>query len=250
MIDPEVPPIDTGKKIALVTGGNRGIGFEICRQLGAVGFVVLLGARDPMKGLEAERALQDQEIDARSVHLDVSDTDSIEKIFNLIDAEYVKLDVLVNNAGVACDHEFSAVDVPMDKLRETFATNFFGAVALTQKLLHLILKSPAGRIVNQSSALGSLHLLSTPGSGLEPSTLFAYDASKTALNAFTVHLAHALRHTSIKVNSAHPGSVRTDMNPSGTLTVEEGARTAVRLATLPASGPTGGFFHLNERLAW
>jgi NAD(P)-dependent dehydrogenase (short-subunit alcohol dehydrogenase family) len=250
MIDPEVPPIETNKKIALVTGGNRGIGFEICRQLGVLDFLVLLGARDPMKGFAAETKLKEEGIEARSIHLDITDADSIDKTLNLIDAEYARLDVLVNNAGIACDREYSAADVPPELLHETFATNFFGAVALTQKLLPFLLNSSAGRIVNQSSALGSLELLADPESGLDPDTLFAYDASKTALNAFTVHLAHVLRHSPIKVNSAHPGSVHTDMNPAGTLTVEDGARTAVRLATLPESGPTGGFYHLDTKLPW
>jgi NAD(P)-dependent dehydrogenase (short-subunit alcohol dehydrogenase family) len=138
----------------------------------------------------------------------------------------------------------------MDIIRDTFETNFFTLVDLTQRLLHLIRKSSAGRIVNQSSVLGSLTLHSTPGSGLSDPNHFAYNTSKTAVNAFTVHLSAAIRGTSIKVNSAHPGDVATDANPAGQLAVEEGARTAVELATLLSDGPTGGKFHRMLPLPW
>ena len=139
----------------------------------------------------------------------------------------------------------------MDLLRETFDTNFFGTVALTQTLLPLLRKAPAGRIVNVSSILASLTLHSDPGSAVYPHKVFAYDASKTALNAFTVHLAHELRATPIKVNSAHPGWVKTEMGGEGAdLDVSEGGKTSAWLATLPADGPTGGYFHLGQSLMW
>ena len=136
-------------------------------------------------------------------------------------------------------------------LRKTFETNFFAVVALTQTLLPLIRKSPAGRIVNLSSILGSLTLHSDPSSGIYDMKAFAYDASKTALNAFTVHLAQELRDTPIKVNSAHPGWVKTDMGGAAApMEVSEGGKTSVQLATLPDDGPTGGYFHLGEPLPW
>jgi NAD(P)-dependent dehydrogenase (short-subunit alcohol dehydrogenase family) len=132
-----------------------------------------------------------------------------------------------------------------------FETNFFSQVAVTKALLPLLRKSPAGRIVNMSSILGSLTLQATPGSPIYDAKSFAYDASKTALNAFTVHLAYELRDTKIKVNSAHPGWVKTDMGgQQAPMELEDGAKTAVALATLPEDGPTGGFFHLGERLPW
>ncbi|MDI9521638.1 MAG: SDR family NAD(P)-dependent oxidoreductase, partial [Bacillota bacterium] len=140
--------------------------------------------------------------------------------------------------------------VPMAMLRRTFETNFFGLIDLTQRLLPFILRSPAGRIVNQSSVLGSLSLHSNPEAGLEQMKAFAYNASKTALNAFTIHLAQALQDTAVKVNSAHPGDVQTDANKHGQITVTDGAKTAVRLAMLPADGPTGGCFHLDKSLPW
>jgi NAD(P)-dependent dehydrogenase (short-subunit alcohol dehydrogenase family) len=141
--------------------------------------------------------------------------------------------------------------VPPDILRQTFETNFFAVVALTQTLLPLIRKAPAGRIVNLSSVLGSLTLHSDPASPIYDKKAFAYDASKTALNAFTVHLAQELRGTKIKVNSAHPGWVQTDMGgPAAPLALSEGGKTSVQLATLPDDGPTGGYFHLGQPLPW
>lgn len=238
------------QRIALVTGANKGIGLAICRQLAKLGFTVLLGSRDPARGAEAAKQLQDEGLDVRPVQVDMNDSTTFDRVRDLIATDYGCLDVLINNAGFANDWAYTAADVPMQMLRDTFETNFFALVDLTQRLLPLIRKSPAGRIVNQSSALGSLTLHSTPGSGLEGSKPLAYNSSKTAVNAFTVHLADALKDTPIKANAAHPGVVATDANPSGTLSVEEGARTAVQLATLPPDGPTGGFFHLGQALPW
>ncbi len=136
-------------------------------------------------------------------------------------------------------------------LHETFDTNFFGVIELTQALLPLIRKAPAGRIVNLSSILGSLTLHATPKSPIYEAKAFAYDASKAALNAFTVHLAHELKDTKIKVNSAHPGWVKTDMGTDAApMEIPDGAKTSVRLATLPADGPTGGYFHMGDALPW
>ena len=240
----------TVKQIALVTGANKGIGFEICRQLAGLGFTVLLGARESSRGMQAARTLQEQGLDVRPVQVDMNDPTTFGKVYDLIASDYGRLDVLVNNAGFAKDWAYTAANVPIQMLRETLEVNFVALVDLTQRLLPLIRKSSAGRIVNQSSALGSLTLHSTPGSGLEALKPLAYNSSKTALNAFTVHLADALKGTPIKVNAAHPGSVLTEANPSGTLSVEEGARTAVELATIPPDGPTGGFFHLGHSLPW
>jgi NAD(P)-dependent dehydrogenase (short-subunit alcohol dehydrogenase family) len=238
------------KKIALVTGGNRGIGFEICRQLSRHGFIVLLGSRDLPRGEAAAKELQDEGLDVRPVQVDMNDAATFGRLYDLIACDYERLDVLINNAGFVIDWEFSAATVPIEMIRDTFEANFFALVDLTQRLLPLICKSSDGRIVNQSSVLGSLTLHSEPESGLGDPILFAYNASKTAVNAFTVHLATATKDTSIKVNSAHPGDVATDANPSGTLTVEEGARTAVELATLPSDGPSGGKFHRMKSIPW
>ena len=240
----------TEQLVALVTGGNKGLGFEICRQLAEKGYIVVLTARDTQKGDAAVSELKQQGFDVYFVSLDVEDSSTFEPVKDFIEQHFGKLDALVNNAGFAIDWQYKADTVPLEMIRKTFEANFFGLIDLTQRLLPLIRKSPAGRIVNQSSGLGSLTLHTTPNSGIEDTKPFAYNSSKTAVNAFTVHLADALKDTPIKVNSAHPGSVKTDANPTGELDITEGAKTAVELATLPADGSTGGFFHLGDQLPW
>lgn len=240
----------TEQLVALVTGGNKGLGFETCRQLAEKGYSVVLTARDPQKGDAAVSELKQQGFDVSFAYLDVEDSSTFEPVKDFIEQHFGKLDALVNNAGFAIDWQYKADTVPLEMIRKTFEANFFGLIELTQRLLPLIRKSPAGRIVNQSSGLGSLTLHTTPNSGIEDIKPFAYNSSKTAVNAFTVHLADALKDTPIKVNSAHPGSVKTDGNPTGELDITKGAKTAVELATLPANGPTGGFFHLGDRLPW
>jgi NAD(P)-dependent dehydrogenase (short-subunit alcohol dehydrogenase family) len=241
------------KKVALITGANKGLGLETARQLGRQGITVLLGARDLAKGEAAAAALKKDGIDARAVKLDVDHAADYAAVAKLIEKEFGRLDILVNNAGVLLDgrkgNETSKTSAEM--LRKTFDTNFFAVVALTQALLPLIRKSEAGRIVNLSSILGSLTLHATKGSPIYDAKTFAYDASKAALNSFTIHLAHELAGTKIKVNSAHPGWVKTDMGGEGAqLEIEEGGKTSVELATLPENGPTGGYFHLGKPLPW
>jgi NAD(P)-dependent dehydrogenase (short-subunit alcohol dehydrogenase family) len=247
-------------KVAFITGANKGIGFETARGLGELGIAVVLGCRDDGRGREAAEKLRAEGVsDVESVRFDVTRPDDHQKIFQHLDRRYSKLDILVNNAGVSIEKsEFgapggfnTAASVTPEVLRETFDTNFFALVALTQVLLPLVRKAPSGRIVNLSSILGSLTLHSDPSSPIYSGKAFAYDASKTALNAFTVHLAHALRETKIKVNSAHPGWVKTDMGGSAApLEVSEGGKTSVELATLPEDGPTGGYFHLGKAIPW
>ena len=252
--------MDSPVKIAFITGANKGIGLETARGLGQLGIAVLLGCRDETNGREAAERLGAEGIgEVESVKFDVNRPEDHQAIFRLLDEKYGKLDILVNNAGVMLDAANfgapggfnSTPSVAPDVLRKTFETNFFGVVALTQALLPLIKKAPAGRIVNLSSVLGSLTLHANPASPIYTSKAFAYDASKTALNAFTVHLAQALGGTKIKVNSAHPGWVKTDMGgEAAPLEISEGGKTSVMLATLPDDGPTGGFFHMGEPLPW
>ena len=236
------------KKIALVTGANKGIGKEIARQLGAQGFTVLVGARDDARGAEAAAELGAGGADAHAVRLDVTDEASIAQAARRIEDEWGGLDVLVNNAGIALD---GAVALDVDMLRRTFDTNVFGVFAVTQALLPLLRKSDAGRIVNVSSGLGSLAQNSDPNwdfAGVKP---LAYNSSKAALNMMTIIFAAQLRDTPIKVNAADPGYTATDLNQNrGTRTVEQGAATPVRLATLPADGPTGGFFSDDGLVPW
>ena len=171
----------------------------------------------------------------------------------MIGEKFGKLDILINNAGINLEIGEKAVqasETSAEIFRETFDTNFFNTIAVTQTFLPLIKKSDAGRIVFVSSGLGSLTLHSDPNSPIYNYKLPAYDISKTALNGYAVHLAHELKDTPIKVNTLHPGSVVTDMNPQGDLTVEEGAKTSVDLATLGADGYTGKFIHLGNELPW
>ena len=242
------------KKVAFITGANRGIGLQTAQELGKEGFVVVLGVRDPGKGEAALAQLRGQRIEAELVAYDAQRPETDEQVRAYLEKKHGRLDVLVNNAGIAREELFgvpNASTVTQDVLRETFDTNVFAVIRLTQALLPLIKKAPAGRIVNLSSILGSNTLHATAGSPIEKAKAFAYNASKTALNAFTVHLAAELAGTSVKVNSAHPGWVKTELGgPSAPMELADSARTSVRLATLGADGPTGGFFHESAPLPW
>lgn len=246
---------EQNKKVAVITGANRGIGLETARQLGQLGISVLIGARTEEKGKEAESKLKDEGVDAEFVHLDVDDAATHETAAKYVDEKYGKLDILINNAAIAIDEFENGVPIGASQtsaeiFRQTFDTNFFNTVALTQKFVPLIKKSDAGRIVFLSSGLGSLALHSDPNSPIYNYKIPAYDISKTALNGYAVHLAHELKDTPIKVNLAHPGLVVTDMNPNGEIPVETGAKTSVALATLAADGYTGKFIHLGQELPW
>lgn len=244
------------KKIAFITGGNRGLGFQTALGLKDVAKVVI-GARDLKQGEEALEKLIAAGADADALQFDVTQPASHQAAFDYFNSRYGHLDILVNNAGIAggsfpgVGPEHSAADVPMALLRKVFETNFFAQVAVTKALLPLIRKSEAGRIVNLSSILGSLTLHATPGSPIYDAKSFAYDASKSALNAFTIHLAYELKDTKIKVNSAHPGWVKTEMGgEQAPMELEDGAKTAIALATLADDGPTGGYFHMGKPLPW
>lgn len=243
------------KKVALITGANKGIGLETARQLGHLGITVLVGARDAAKGEAAVKTLVSEGIDARAVTLDVVQPAQIASVVALIQKDFGRLDILINNAGVQVEPEGFQVNtvgtVTLQSLETTFATNLFAVVALTQALLPLLKKSPAARIVNVSSILGSQTLHADPASPIYGFKAFAYDASKAALNSFTIHLAQLLKDTSIKVNSAHPGWVKTDMGTDAApMEIVDGAKTEVDLATLPGDGPTGSFIHMGQTLPW
>lgn len=240
-------------KVALITGANRGIGLETARQLGEKGFVVLLGARDRQKADTAAKELREQNIDARPLVLDVADPERIKRAAEEMSRDFDHLDVLVNNAGVMIDDEGKKVSgQSLEIWRKTFETNVFGLIAVTQAFLPLLRKSDAGRIVNLSSILGSTSYHATPGSPVyESKSSPAYNVSKAAVNAYTVQLAYELKDTSIKVNAAHPGWVKTEMGGEGAyMELEDGARTSVQLATIGPSGPSGTYQHLGEILPW
>jgi NAD(P)-dependent dehydrogenase (short-subunit alcohol dehydrogenase family) len=248
------------EKIAFITGANRGLGLETARGLGKLGVTVLLGSRDKSRGEKAAEELRRDGVDlVEVVTFDLQNREDHQRLAETVEKNYGRLDILVNNAGVEKEGvEFgtpggfnTTSTVSQDVLKETFDINFFAVVALTQTLLPLIRKSSAGRIVNLSSILGSLTFHSDPSSPIYERKAFAYDATKTAINAFTVHLAAELRNTPIKVNSAHPGWVKTELGGSGaSLDITEGGKTSAWLATLPEDGPTGGYFHLGQRLPW
>lgn len=241
------------KRIALVTGANKGIGRETARQLAATGMTVLVGARDRARGEAAVAELRAASAtdDLHLVLVDVADDESVSAAARRIEADFGRLDVLVNNAGIAAGSGPPSAQT-LAGMRAIYATNVLGAVAMTQAVLPLLRRSSDARIVNVSSSLGSLALASdraTPVS--QQGAFFAYSSSKTALNAFTVRLASELRDSPIKVNSACPGHVATDLNQHrGVRTVQQGATIIVRLATLPADGPTGGFFDDAGPVAW
>lgn len=241
-------------KIAFITGGNRGIGFETAKALGAQGIGLIIGCRDWAKGQSAVEELQGMGFKVEAIVYDANDEKSLDNIYNHIDKKYGELDILINNAGMITEEligKNSSSFVSQSVLQQNFHTNLFAVVALTQKLLPLLMKSAAGRIVNLSSIVGSLTLQSLENSPIDPAKAFAYNASKTALNAYTIHLAHDLKDTKIKVNSAHPGWVKTELGgPHAPMEIADSYKTSLRLATLDSHGPTGGFFHEAETLPW
>jgi NAD(P)-dependent dehydrogenase (short-subunit alcohol dehydrogenase family) len=240
-------------KIALITGANKGIGFETARQLAKSGGVhVYLAARDKAKGVAAALTLQGEGLDVEALTLDVTSPSSIAAAAKLIGEQHGRLDILINNAGISVQDGTKGVsEQPLSTWRATFETNLFALIAVTQAFLPLLHKSDAGRIVNLSSILASLALHSDPASPIYDFKLPAYNVSKTAVNGWTVQLAYELKNTPIKVNAAHPGYVKTDMGgPSAPMEIVDGARTSVALALLDAKGPNGAFIHMGEPLPW
>ncbi|MDA0998891.1 MAG: SDR family oxidoreductase [bacterium] len=229
--------------VALVTGGNRGIGLEICRQLGRRGVRVVLGARDPIKGKNAERALVKEGMHVVSYPLDVTEPDNIRRAALFVESEFGRLDILINNAGILIDRTKNGTNVSVDLLRETLESNVYGPLLLCQAFVPLLKKSREGKIVNLASGQGIFSQMD----GGQP----AYRISKAGINAVTCILADELREAGIRVNSANPGWTRTDIAGShASLSVEEGADTIVWLALHPEGGPTGKFFEKRKPRDW
>ncbi|MFF2147084.1 SDR family oxidoreductase [Kitasatospora sp. NPDC058190] len=235
----------TTNRIILITGANKGIGLATAGELARAGHTVLIGARDPERGAAAAAALTAEGLGARFVRLDVTDPATIAAAAELIAAEYGRLDTLVNNAGVARDWQRAPEELPVEAVRETYETNVFGVIAVTNAMLPLLRKSPAGLIGNVSSGLGSFSLLGDPDNPFwEHATLLAYNSSKAALNAVTLVYAQALRESGIKVSALEPGYCATDLNGhSGHATAEEGGHRIARQLGEALSAPSGQFFH-------
>jgi len=249
--------MNTSSRIALVTGATRGIGLETVRQLAASGVHTLLAGRNRERAVEAALKLQADGLPVEAIALDITNAADIASAAKAIEDRHGRLDILVNNAGIlADDPQLGAAGQSIDTWRTTFETNVFGLIATTQALLPLLHRSTAGRIVNVSSLLGSISAHQDPESFIyDFKGVPAYNVSKSAVNAWTVHLAHVLADSGIKVNTIHPGYVRTDMNKAGDeqngeLEIADGARTSVRLALLDDTGPSGGFFYFDQVLPW
>jgi NAD(P)-dependent dehydrogenase (short-subunit alcohol dehydrogenase family) len=229
-------------RIALVTGANRGLGFETCHQLAQLGLTVILSARDLTKGEIAAKQLIERGLDVIFYELDVLNQSHMNRIIRQIEQRFGRLDVLVNNAAILYDTWQSAVNAELEIVNQALASNLFGPWKLSQLCIPLMKRNNYGRIVNVSSGAGSLHYM---GSGSP-----AYSVSKAALNAFSRILAADLHGTGILVNSVDPGWVATDMGGRGGRPVEDGAKGIVWAATLPDNGPSGGFFFDGKHAPW
>jgi NAD(P)-dependent dehydrogenase (short-subunit alcohol dehydrogenase family) len=234
---------DTTQRIVLITGANRGIGLETARQLARRGFHVVIGARDEQKGRRAAEDIQTAGGKATFLSLDVSSSDSVRSAVSRFATSDDHLDVLINNAGIYPDRNLTILTIPRERMIETFQTNTFAALEVTQAFLPALRRSAAGRVINVSSGYGQLE-------GLSPGVP-SYCLSKLALNGLTIMLAEALQADRIAVNSMCPGWVRTDMGgPNATRSVEEGADTAVWLADEAPHKLTGNIFRNRQEIAW
>lgn len=245
-------------RVAFITGANKGIGLATARQLGQSGARVIVGARDADKGERAASALRNERIDAESVVVDVTDEATVAAAAAWVREQHGRLDILVNNAGIlpeatAADQVTGPIDLRMFK--DTFATNVFGVVAVTNALLSLLRESAGGRIVNVSSTMGSLADQADPQSPFYAQVVPAYQTSKAALNSITISLSKSLADTNIKVNSVCPGWVQTDLGgdanrAAAPMTPDQGASIVTQLALVGQDGPTGQFFDLNGAVRW
>ena len=227
-------------RVALVSGGNRGIGLEVCRQLSGRGATVICGSRDEERGRAAAEELEGNVVPHQ---LDVADPESVDRLATFVEDEFGRLDILVNNAAISNDEGQRGVDADLDRVKEALEANLFGAWRLCEIAIPLMRRNGYGRIVNVSTGLAALEDMGGGSPG--------YRVSKTALNVLTRILASELRGSGILVNAVNPGWVQTDMGGSGaTRPVEEGAESLVWAATLPNSGPTGGFFQDRQPVAW
>ncbi len=239
------------QKIALISGANKGLGFETARQLAQQNIFVLMGARDPRKGEAAAQTLKAAGLSVEFLPLDVNQEASILEAKQQVETRFGRLDILINNAGIMPELGMPVAEVPPGMVRQTYETNVFGPVAMIHHFLPLLKAAPEARVVNVSSGLGSLQQNTDPDYEYYPFKLLAYNSSKAALNAATIIFAHELKDTQVKINSADPGYCATDLNgKTGPRSPQQGVQVFVRLATLPEDGPTGGFFDEKGQVPW
>jgi NAD(P)-dependent dehydrogenase (short-subunit alcohol dehydrogenase family) len=243
--------------IAVITGANRGLGFATARRLSQSGVKVIVGARSRANGEDAVDRLRREGLDCEPLHIDVDSPASVREAAALVEQEHGRIDILVNNAGILPEATASDVDRPLDLrlVRETFETNVFGTISVTNEFLPLLRRSASGRIVNVSSTMGSLTDQTDPSSPYYGLLVPAYQMSKAALNGFTIALSKALTDTSIKVNSVCPGWVQTDLGgpenrAAAPTTADEAAQIVVDMASIPEDGPTGQFVDRQGTVAW
>ncbi|MBA2393440.1 MAG: SDR family oxidoreductase [Ktedonobacteraceae bacterium] len=241
----------TNNTIALITGANKGIGFETARQLGRQNIHILVGARDTARGEEAVQKLAALNVQATFVELDVTDEKSIAQAAQSLANTFGRIDILINNAGISGGNANKPGDTVLATMRTVYDINVFGVVAVTKAMLPLLRMSQSGRIVNVSSGLGSITQASDKNNEFFQINNLPYQSSKAAVNAITVEFAKELADTSIKVNAADPGFTNTDFNNHrGHRTTEQAARVIVHLATLGEDGPTGSFQDENGNVPW
>jgi len=239
------------RKIALVTGANKGIGLEIARQLAETGIIVLMGARNEQRGEAAASQLSQTGLSVAAIKIDLNDETSIAAAAEQIDAKYGRLDILVNNAGIVDAEDGPPSRASAQAARRLMETNFLGTLSVTQAMLALLRRSDAGRIVNLATTLGSLTINGNPASPYYEARLIGYNASKAALNMLTVQLAAELKGTSIAVNSVAPGYVQTDLTGgNGFMTPAEGARLPVEYALLGTDAVSGRFVEPQGQAPW
>jgi NAD(P)-dependent dehydrogenase (short-subunit alcohol dehydrogenase family) len=244
-------------KLAVITGANRGLGFATARRLSQSGVKVIVGARDRANAEEAVDRLRSEGLESEALQIDIDSPASIREAVDLVEQEHGRIDILINNAGILPEATASDVERPLDLrvVRETFETNVFGTISVTNAFLPLLRRSTSGRIVNVSSTMGSLTDQTDPTSPYYGLLVPAYQMSKAALNGFTIALSKALTDTSIKVNSVCPGWVQTDLGgpenrAAAPTTADDAAQIVVHMASIPDDGPTGQFVDREGAVAW
>ncbi|MBB6499846.1 SDR family oxidoreductase [Pedobacter cryoconitis] len=239
-------------KTVLITGANKGIGFETAKQLAQLGYYIYVGSRNLDNGLKAEQQLKAEGLsNVEAIELDVTDRESINRAKSVLENKITALDILINNAGISGEQPQNISVCDLAILRRIFETNYFGAIQVTQQFLPLLRKSETPAIINVSSEVGSLTLHTAPGRSPNWDNFHAYGSSKTAMNAFTIMLANELSGTNFCVNSVTPGYTATDLNNfQGVKTVGQGAKAIVDLATQYQPGVTGKFFREDGEVAW